>query len=237
MTPASARRMLLALSTTLLLANCGGPTGPADPDNTSPSLFSANAGEIRFDRANIAWTAANDPDGDPVTYAVYLNGLSVGTNLTAMTYPLTGLAPETSYTGYVEARDGRGGTSRADFAFATEPEEIVREVDISIVEKTAGTAFNIDAVFRIAAVSNARSYRIEVLSMNPNSSPSQIGKTYTWTPATNTAPLIQDGSGSFVFYLGYGAGVNTANAQGIAQARAFYAGVTGKARVTITIGR
>ncbi len=229
--------MLFALITTLLLANCGGPTGPDDPDNKPPSLFSANAADVRSDGANLVWTAANDADGDAVTYAVFLNGLPVGTNLTALTFPLIGLAPETSYTGYIEARDGKGGTARANYSFATARAPIISEVDVSIVENTVGTSFTIDAVFKIAPVANAQSYRIEVLSMNPNSTPSQIGKTFTWTPTTNALPLIRDGDGNFVFYLGYGAGVNTANAPGIAQARAFYAGVTGRARVTVTFGQ
>jgi len=111
----------------------------------------------------------------------------------------------------------------------------VKFVNVSIVEKTVGISFTIDAVFKIPSDKDAKTYKIEVLEMNPDSSPSRKGMTYTWTPTSYDNAKIKIDGDNFVFYgMDYGAGVHVSNGPGIAQAKAFYAGVTGKAKVTIT---
>ncbi len=110
----------------------------------------------------------------------------------------------------------------------------VKFVNVSIVEKTSGTSFTIDAVFKIPADKDAKTYKIEVLEINPVVS-SVIGSTYTWTPTNYDSTKIKKDGDNFVYYgMNYGAGVNINNGPAIAQARAFYAGVKGKAKVTMT---
>lgn len=227
------RTALSFVAVGLLVAACSNST---TANNTPPAIFSANTTSTRFDGATIEWTQSNDPDGDPVRYAVFLNGAQVTSGLTALTYSFTGLTPETSYTGRVEASDGNGGVATANFSFTTEPELIIQTIDVTIIERTSGTTFNIDAIFQIMAVQDAKTYEIEVLEMNPNSIPSQIGKKFTWTPTTDQHPLVKDSAGNFQFFLDYGGAANVANSAAIAQLKAFYAGVTGRARVTITVG-
>ena len=208
-----------------------------DPNNNAPGIFSANTTDTTVEGATIEWTESLDFDDDPVTYTIFLEGEEITNGISSLTYSFTGLESETSYTGYVESRDGKGGTNKANFSFTTEPEVIISTVDVAIVETISGTSFNIDAVFIIEPITNAKSYTIEVLEMNPDSNPTRIGLTYTWTPEDYDDTKIRVTDGNFVFYgMDYGAGAAITNTAAIAQARAFYAGVTGKARVTITIG-
>ncbi len=226
-------------SLALLITSCSSgddPVTPVETPNNNPGIFSANTTEIGFDAATIEWTESLDFDDDPVTYAVYLEGTEISKSITSLTYSFTGLESETNYSGYVESRDGKGGTNKADFFFTTEPELIIQTIDVSIVERTEGTSFNIDAVFVIEPVENAKSYTIEILEMNPDSSPTRIGIQYTWDPLTDALPILVNDQGNYVFYFDYGAGLNIANTAGIAQARAYYANVTGSARVFITVG-
>ena len=116
---------------------------------------------------------------------------------------------------------------------------IIKIIDVSIVEESNSAAFNIDAVFIIQPVKDAKSYKIEVLEMNPDSSPTRVGINYTWFSTGGfNASKIKVKDGNFVFYgMDYGAGIGANNGAAIVQARAFYAGVTGKAKVTITVGK
>ena len=230
-------KIAIVLISSLLLINC---TPSENDNNKAPSIFSANTTDTSVDGATIEWTESNDADGDNVTYAVFLEGKAVVNGISALTYTFTGLEPETSYTGYIEARDGKGGTNKATFSFTTEPELIIKTIDVSIVEESNGVSFKIDAVFIIEPVKDAKTYKIEVLEMKPDSNPSRVGINYTWNSSGgfNSSKIKVNGNGNYVFYgMDYGAGLHADNGPGIIQARGFYSGVTGKAKVTITVGK
>ncbi|MBP6961297.1 MAG: caspase family protein [Thermotogae bacterium] len=83
------------------------PTGPSPANNatgisTTPTL---------------SWNPSSDPDGDPISYDVYLDTntnpttLKTPTSLTDPQYAATGLAPSTKYYWKVVAKDNKGGAS------------------------------------------------------------------------------------------------------------------------------
>ncbi|MCB0424106.1 MAG: hypothetical protein R2802_11570 [Flavobacteriaceae bacterium] len=102
--------------------------------NSNPSSFSATINNTTPHGATIEWTAATDSDGDTITYAVFLNDEEITSNISLLTFTLSNLEADTNYTGYVEARDGRNGTSIANFSFTTQPTIIVMEVPVQAVE-------------------------------------------------------------------------------------------------------
>ncbi len=153
-----------------------------DPNNNDPGIFSANTTETRFDGATISWTEALDPDDDEVTYAIILDGQEIASGGTTLSYSFSGLEPETNYEGYVEARDGNGGTSQATFFFTTEPEVIIQTLNIEYRWWEGGGGYGIVTYFEINAVEDAISYHLEILEYEPDPIPSNIGRTYTWTP-------------------------------------------------------
>lgn len=69
--------------------------------------------------AILEWTAPEDPHGDPLTYAVFLDDQEVAAGLTSTTLALEGLEYETAFSGRVVASDSRGGSSEAGFASPT----------------------------------------------------------------------------------------------------------------------
>lgn len=177
-------------------------TNEEEPNNTAPGIFSANTIDTRFDGATIEWTESNDPDGDEVTYAIILGDQEIAFGGTTLTYSFSGLEPETSYEGYVEARDGNGGTAQAPYFFTTEPEVIIMELDIDYRWWTAPGEFAMMDYFEVTAVEDAISYHVEVLTYEPDVIPSNVGRTYSWTPDTNlpTGNNVGTGSGVLVEY-------------------------------------
>jgi len=213
-----------------------------DINNTPPGIFSANTIETRFDGATIEWTSSNDPDGDEVTYAIILEGQEIAFGGTTQTYSFSGLEPETSYEGYVEARDGRGGTARAPYFFTTEPEVIIMELDIDYRWWTAPGEFAIMDYFEVTAVEDAISYHVEVLEYDPDVIPSNVGRTYSWTPDSNlpTGNNVGTGAGVLVeFTPGVyhcTLSVSGGPSSGFAQAQSAYAAQHGRARLTVIVG-
>ncbi|WP_179346554.1 fibronectin type III domain-containing protein [Winogradskyella ursingii] len=126
--------IVLFFLSSIILTNCSS-SDDNSLENSDPGNFSANVINITFDGATVDWTSANDIDGDTVTYAIFLENEEIITNLPGFTYTFSGLDPETNYAGYVEARDGRGGTSRAEFLFTTESSVIVMEIPLSVIEE------------------------------------------------------------------------------------------------------
>jgi hypothetical protein len=213
-----------------------------DINNTPPGIFSANTIETRFDGATIEWTSANDPDGDDVTYAIILEDELIAIGGTTQTFTFTGLEPETSYTGYVEASDGRGGTTQAPFFFLTEPELIIMDLDIQYRWWTAPGEFAMMDYFEVTAVEDAISYHVEVLEYAPDVIPSNVGRTYSWTPDSNLPTGNNVGTGAGVL-VEFTPGVYhcTLSVSGgpsyvFAQTQSAYAAQQGKARLTVIVG-
>jgi hypothetical protein len=169
-----------------------------DLNNTAPGNFAANTTETRFNGATIEWTESNDPDGDEVTYAIILDGQEITSGGTTLTYSFSGLEPDTSYEGYVEARDGNGGTSKAPYFFTTEPQVIIMDLDIQYRWWTAPGEFAMMDYFEVIAVEDAISYQVEVLEYAPDVIPSNVGRTYSWTPDSNLPTGNNVGTGAGV---------------------------------------
>lgn len=71
--------------------------------------------------ALITWTAAVDPDLDPVTYDIVLNETMIGQEITELNYTVEDLPYDFQFSGQVIARDVEGLTSENDFSFSTGP--------------------------------------------------------------------------------------------------------------------
>lgn len=87
--------------------------------NESPESFDVIVSEVFGTMADLEWNEATDPDGDRVTYTVWLNGEKVQTNLSETKIKLQGLEAESSYAGKVVATDSKDGLSESVFSFNT----------------------------------------------------------------------------------------------------------------------
>ncbi len=87
--------------------------------NESPGNFTVTVSRVLGTMASLEWDMASDPNGDSVTYAVWLNGEEIQTGLSETKTTLQGLNAESSYAGKVMASDGKGGFSESVFAFNT----------------------------------------------------------------------------------------------------------------------
>ncbi len=211
------------------------------PNNTDPGLFSANTTETTTSGATIVWTESIDTDDDPVTYAIILEGQEIASGGTNLTYAFTGLESDTIYEGYVEARDGKGGTSKADFFFTTKPE--VQTVLLKYRTFIDGETFIIVAYFEVEADPDATSYNVVVNDYSLNTIPATIGRTYGWTPESvlPTGDNVGTGSSGLTEFSPGVYHANThvssngiSNAKATANITAWYAAITGTAILTIT---
>lgn len=189
--------LLLFTFSTLLITSCS--TESDDPNNNDPGLFSANALGTGIDTGNVEWTESTDIDDDSVTYAIFLEGEEIASGVTTRSYDFFGLEPDTGYAGYVEARDGRGGTSRANFDFLTEPEVIIFTVNASWwiydqFPEVGGLRTSIRSGFIVPYYEDATKYQIEIIDwafagfvrINDQD---QNGKIYTWTNEFQSSPI------------------------------------------------
>lgn len=227
---------------TLVLSNCSSDDSDDNSDNTNPSIFSANTIDLRSNGATIEWTESIDPDGDSVSYAIILEGQEIASGGTTLTYSFSGLEPDTNYEGYVEARDGNGGVSQANYFFTTDPEVIVRTVDIEYRWWEGAGGYGIVAYFEVPAEPNAESYFLEILDFTPDLIPSNVGRTYSWTPEDMLPTGNNVGSGASML-TEFSPGIYHANAttgsgplSNFAAAEAFFASIVSTAEVTIVIG-
>ena len=116
------------LLSSLILFNLGcssdddGSGDMTNGQNTAPANFFVTVGITTSSASAISWTASSDADGDTVTYTVNLEDTEVATNLSSLSYSFSNLVSATTYSGTVEANDGNGGITTADFSFTTEDE-------------------------------------------------------------------------------------------------------------------
>jgi hypothetical protein len=234
----------LSFALVLTLISCStNDDNDKDPNNNAPSIFSANTTDTRFDGATIEWTESLDPDDDTVTYAIILNEQEIASGGTTLNYSFSGLEPETNYEGYVEARDGKGGTSQASFFFTTEPEVIIYEVDIECRWWEGSGGYGIVSYFEVLAVENATNYKLEILTYTPDPIPSNVGRNYIWKPSDvlPTGNNVGSGASHLTEYTPGVYHANTSNGSGsliyLNDAIANCEAVMAKARVTITVGK
>ncbi|HVM76745.1 MAG TPA: Ig-like domain-containing protein, partial [Candidatus Paceibacterota bacterium] len=90
-------------------------SGTLPPDTTAPTTPSGlTATAISSSQINLSWTASTDPDNSQgqISYAVYRNGVAVGTaGAGVTTYSDTGLSANTTYSYTVSASDPAGNSS------------------------------------------------------------------------------------------------------------------------------
>lgn len=103
-----------------------------DEDNQPPNPFSlispVDFATNQPTDAQLTWQTAIDPDGDPITYDVYL-GLSpnpfsiVSSSQFPTGYQAMNLAESTNYYWYVVAKDGKGGLTVCNFEYTFETKD------------------------------------------------------------------------------------------------------------------
>ncbi|MDB5226395.1 MAG: Neutral metalloprotease [Bacteroidota bacterium] len=102
--------MIAAVFTVIFMTSCKKETLT---QNHNPDVPTIQYGDALADGFNINWNAASDPDGDAVTYDVYLmdnvyvSKFKVAENLSSTTYHyVTSNEPTTVI---IVAKDGKGG--------------------------------------------------------------------------------------------------------------------------------
>ncbi len=111
----------------MMLLGCSNDDNEIVADNQNPKVFQATVSGIFGTVATVNWEAAKDPDGDAITYSVWLEGEEILGQLSALSFEFTGLLPKTGYAGKVIAEDGKGGSRESTFAFNTSYLTIVWE--------------------------------------------------------------------------------------------------------------
>ncbi|WP_298554862.1 hypothetical protein [uncultured Algibacter sp.] len=226
---------------TFLITSCS--TTENDPNNSNPGIFSANTIETTVNGATIEWTESIDPDEDTITYAIILEEQEIASGNTGLTYTFSKLEPETNYEGYIEARDNNGGTSQAPFFFTTEPEVIVKTLNIEYRHWEGSGDYGIVAYFEVPAVDNAISYHLEILDYTPDVIPSNVGRTYFWKLGDSIRQGNNVGSGAShltEFSPGlYHANTSTGSGpmSAFADAQSYYKSIVSTARLTIIVGQ
>ena len=219
---------------------CGCSDDPVD--NNSPGLFSANVSDVSHSSANVHWTESIDPDGDAVTYTVFLEGQEEASGLTALTHSFSGLEPETIYNGYVEARDGKGGTSQADFFISTEPEVIIETIQVDYREYIINTDHYFIAYFEVTEQFPS-SYELVVESYSPETIPATTGRIYTWETGDSlpigdiigaVEGVVSEFSSGVYHANTHKSSAHISNTTAIQNIRATYEAIAGEAEVTIT---
>ncbi|WP_028892413.1 fibronectin type III domain-containing protein [Tenacibaculum sp. 47A_GOM-205m] len=78
--------------------------------NLAPESFEVFIDNITNKTAKVSWKESLDPNGDAVTYDVYLNGNIIATDLDVLSYLLEGLESTTSYTVKIVSKDAELAT-------------------------------------------------------------------------------------------------------------------------------
>ena len=78
--------------------------------NLAPESFEVFIDNITNKTAKVSWKESLDPNGDAVTYDVYLNGNMIATDLDVLSYLLEGLESTTSYTVKIVSKDAELAT-------------------------------------------------------------------------------------------------------------------------------
>ena len=88
-------------------------------ENQNPGDFTVTVTETTNSSSLLTWDPAIDPNGDTVTYSVFLNGNEIQSQLEATQFLLDNLSEQTMYTGMIVASDGNNGSSESEFNFTT----------------------------------------------------------------------------------------------------------------------
>ncbi|MFK7781752.1 YHYH protein [Psychroserpens sp.] len=119
----SLKILALVISMATAFYACSGDDDSGNDDggtaNQVPTAFTVTVSNIVDTGASLNWTASTDPEDDAIAYAISLQGNSIVSGLTNLSFDLTGLNSATSYTGVITASDENGGTTTSGFSFTT----------------------------------------------------------------------------------------------------------------------
>ena len=102
-----------------LLSCADDDNGNFQIENQNPDNFTVQPGQITDTSSLLTWDSVSDPDGDTVTYAVFLGENQITSQLSTTQFLLEGLSEQTSYSGKVVADDGNNGFTESNFSFTT----------------------------------------------------------------------------------------------------------------------
>ncbi|ANH80911.1 hypothetical protein A8C56_07885 [Niabella ginsenosidivorans] len=92
---------------------------PETEINHPPEDFVISIEQLLSNEVIISWSAAKDPDGDSVTYSVYIDTLLIKENVPGQKYELTSLQEQTTYSVKVIARDSKQNEKIATLSVTT----------------------------------------------------------------------------------------------------------------------
>lgn len=106
-------RILLPLIIFISILGC---SKDSENEDAEPLVFQVEVNNLTDRSATVSWTI---PEGENISYKVYLNNELIEENYTSAAYTFSGLSAETNYSGKITATDGSKSTS-VDFSFTTE---------------------------------------------------------------------------------------------------------------------
>ncbi|MDN5202719.1 fibronectin type III domain-containing protein [Fulvivirgaceae bacterium BMA10] len=111
---------ILVITLSIVLSCKNDDEGDPVAPNQKPDNFEVTVTQVTSRSAQLDWEAVTDPDGDNITYTIWLNDEEAQAGFSDSEFLLEQLEAETDYTGKVAASDGKGGITESAFAFSTE---------------------------------------------------------------------------------------------------------------------
>ncbi|WP_179319156.1 fibronectin type III domain-containing protein [Winogradskyella helgolandensis] len=88
-------------------------------NNGIPSEFEVTVNSTSVTNIDISWSESFDPEGDTISYSVYLENQEYSSHQNTRTYSFENLSISNDYEGFVIAHDPSGNERIADFSFTT----------------------------------------------------------------------------------------------------------------------
>lgn len=101
------------------IIGCGPEPIILPDENGQPSRFEVIIEEVGVTEVTINWEKSEDPEGDIITYSVYLGYSNKHNSDQPTSVTISGLDQETLYWGRVFAKDSKGGRTVTTFHFTT----------------------------------------------------------------------------------------------------------------------